>query len=123
MPPVVSPLQGSLAAQIYKGMKGLFLDATYTVDAVPDSPAYDPADPPAPVAISYACKAIVETYSDYFRKQNLVTERDRKVLVLANSLAVVPVVNARITISGITFAIIAIGTDPATAVWEIQGRM
>jgi hypothetical protein len=118
---MVSPLSGSLAAQIYKGMKALFLDATYTVDVA--GTITDPADPPAPTTTNYACKAIVETYSDYFSKQGLVQDGDRKVLILANSLAVRPVANARITVSGIQFTVIKVDTDPATAVWEIQGRL
>jgi hypothetical protein len=118
---MTSPLQGALAAQIYKGMKGLFLDATYTVD-VPGT-ITDPADPPAPTPTDYACKGIVEKYSDYFRANSLVDAKDRKVLILAGSLAVKPVPNARVTIGGVTFAIIKVDTDPATAVWEIQGRM
>jgi hypothetical protein len=65
----------------------------------------------------------VEKYSDYFSKQGLVQDGDRKVLILANSLSVRPVVNSRITISGIIFTTIKVDTDPATAVWEIQGRM
>lgn len=118
---MASPLSGALAAQIYKGMKALFLDATYTVD-VPGT-ITDPADPPAPTTTDYACKAIVETYSDYYSKNELVQDGDRKVLILANSLSVQPVVNSRITISGITFTTIKVDTDPATAVWEIQGRL
>ena len=118
---MVSPLSGSLAAQIYSGMKNLFLDATYTVD-VPGV-ATDPADPPAPTATDYSCKAIVEKYSDYFTKNGLVQDGDRRVLILANSLAVRPVANSRITISGIQFTTISVDTDPATAVWTIQGRL
>src|SRR6185369_14719456 len=111
---MVSPLSGSLAAQIYAGMKNLFLDATYTVD-VPGT-IVDPADPPAPTPTDYPCLAIVETYSDYFSKGGLVLDGDRKVLILANSLAVRPVVNSRITVSGTQFTTVSVGTDPATAV-------
>lgn len=118
---MTSPLSGSLATQIYKGMKALFLDATYTVD-VPGT-ITDPADPPAPTPTDYACKAIVEKYSDYFSKQGLVQDGDRRVIILADSLSVRPVANARVTIQGITFTVISVDTDPATAAWEIQGRM
>lgn len=118
---MTSPLAGSLAAQIYKGMKDLFLDATYTVD-VP-AVIVDPADPAAPTPTDYGCKAMVEKYSDYFTKQGLVQDGDRKVLILANSLAIKPVANSRVTIQGITFTILKVDTDPATAVWELQGQM
>jgi hypothetical protein len=103
-------------------MKGLFLDATLTRDVIPDSPAYDPADPPVPSSTDYTCKAIVEVYSDYFRKNGLVDAKDRKVLILADSLSVTPKANDRVTISGVTFTVMEVDTDPATAVWECKGR-
>lgn len=118
---MVSPLESALAAQIYHGMKALFMDATYTVD-VPGT-ITDPADPPAPTPTDYACKAIVEKYNDYFTKNSLVNDGDRKVLILANSLAVSPIVGSRVSIRGVTFTTINVSTDPAVAVWEIQGRM
>jgi hypothetical protein len=118
---MTSPLESALATQIYKGMKNLFLDATLTRDVA--GTITDPADPPAPTATPYACKAIVETYSDYFRQNGMVDAKDRKVLILADSLTVQPVPNDRVTISGITFTVMEVGTDPATAVWECKGRM
>ena len=118
---MVSPLSGSLAAQIYSGMKNLFLDATYTVD-VPGT-IVDPADPPAPTATNYSCKAIVEKYSDYYSKNGLVGDGDRKVLILANSLSVRPVPNSRVTVGTTIFTVINVDTDPATAVWTLQGRL
>jgi hypothetical protein len=118
---MTSPLSGALAAQVYQGMKNLFLDATLTRD-VPGT-ITDPADPPAPTPTAYACKGIVEKYSDYFRASGLVSAKDRKVLILANSLSVTPAPDDRVTISGVTFTVITVGTDPATAVFEIQGRM
>ena len=83
----------------------------------------DPFDPPPPSVTTYPCRALIEGYSDYFKKNGLVDAKDRKVLVLATSLAVTPEPGDRITVQNITFTAITIGTDPATAVWEIQGRM
>jgi hypothetical protein len=118
---MTSPLQGALAAQVYSGMKNLFLDATLTVDTPGTSS--DPADPGPATQTTYSCKAIVEKYSDFLRAQGVVGASDRKVLILANSLAVTPAPENRVTISGITFTIVTVATDPATAVWEVQGRM
>lgn len=101
----------------------VFYDAVMTVDVIPTSPPYDPADPPAPVPVNYSCKAIVESYSDYFRKNGLVDAKDRKVLILANSVAVKPAAGNRVTIQGITFTIHEVSTDPASAVWECRGTM
>jgi hypothetical protein len=118
---VVSPLAGSIAKTIGKAFNSLFLDATLTRDVAGVSP--DPADPVAPTQTTFACKAIVEVYSDYLRKSGLVNERDRKVLVLASTLSTVPKPDDRISISGIAFTVMSVATDPATATWEIQGRM
>jgi hypothetical protein len=111
----------SLPATINSAFKNLFYDAVMTVDVPQDSP--DPADPLPPVPTPFACKAIVEAYSDYFRKNGLVDAKDRKVLILAKSVAVKPAAGNRVTIQGITFTIQEVSTDPATAVWECRGQM
>lgn len=112
----------SLPATINSAFKGLFYDAVLTVDVPQDSP--DPSDPLPPVSTPYPCKAYVEKYSAYYRANSLVEASDRKVIVLANSLAVEPVNGARITVNGITFTIIAYDDGGSNrSVWEIQGRM
>lgn len=118
---MASPLQGSLAATIGKAFNSLFLDAVLTRDVAVISP--DPADPLPPTQATYGCKGIVQAYSDYFRKNDLVQASDRKVLILAVSLGIRPLEGDRITIRGITFTAISVSTDPAEACWEIQGRM
>jgi hypothetical protein len=83
----------------------------------------DPFDPPPPVVTTYDCKGLVEAYSDYFRKSGLVSQSDRKVLILAASLAVKPQAGDRVTIQHITFTLSEVSTDPATAVFECRGAM
>lgn len=113
-----------LPAAVNSAFKGIFYDAVMTVDVAPSSPAYDPADPPAPVPVNYSCKAYVEKYSAYMRANSLVEASDRKVIVLADSLAIEPVRNARLTVQGITFAIIDYDDGGSNrSVWEIQGRL
>lgn len=119
---MTSPLSGSLAKAIGGAFKGLFLDAVLTRYVVPDSPAPDPIDPPEPVPVEYPCKAIHDTYSDFYRAQGLVEAGDRKVLILATSLTVTPQENDKITIRGETFSVVMVRTDPALAVWECQAR-
>lgn len=118
---MTSPLTGSLARTIGNAMAGLFLDAVLTRDA--PGVGGDPFDPPAPVATDYRCKAIVEAYREQFRLDGLVEQNDRKVLILANSLSIRPAAGDRVTISGITFTVIEVSTDPAEAVWTCRGRM
>lgn len=117
---MTSPLLGSLAKTIGKAMGGLFLDATLTRDV--QGVGSDPADPPAPTPVEYACKAIHEQYSERFRLEGLVRDGDRKVLILATSLDVEPSPGDRITIDGFVFLIINTATDPARAVWTCQAR-
>lgn len=119
---MVSPLT-KLPATVGKALSGIFLDATLTRGSVPDSPSYDAWDPPAAIDTEHSCKAIVENYSDRYRAEGLVGVKDRKVLVLADSLDVTPIAGDRVTISGITFTVVDVRTDPATAVWVLQGRM
>lgn len=120
---MVSLLSGSLAATINSALSSTFLDATLTRDVVqPTSPAYDPADPPAPTPVSYTCKAIRDNYSVSDRLNSSIAAGDVKILILVNSLSVTPVVNDRITIQGSTFSAVRIDVDPANAVWTIQGR-
>lgn len=118
-----------LPAAVNSAFKGIFYDAVMTVDVVPSSPAYDPADPPAPVPVNYSCKAYVEKYSAYMRANSLVEASDRKVIILADSLAIEPVRNARLTVdqpgySGSPFALIDYDDGGSNrSVWEIQGRL
>lgn len=113
-----------LPAAINSAFKGIFYDAVMTVDVVPSSPPYDPADPPAPVPVNYNCKSYVEKYSAYYRANSLVSASDRKVMVLAQSLSIEPVIGARITVNNITFTIIAYDDGGSNrSVWEIQGRL
>ncbi len=117
---MASPLSGSLAKTVGKAFNSIFLPATLTRDVAVASP--DPAEPLPPTPTPHACKAIVESYSDYFVANGLINEKDRKVLILAGSLAVRPQAGDRVTISGTTFTIQDVATDPAEAVWTCKGR-
>lgn len=99
----------------------VFLDAAlYRDDAGVGGSDFDPAPPGTPQ--QFACKAIHDSYSDYFQKGGLVEANDRKVLILATSLSIAPVQGDRITIDGLTLTIVNVKTDPAKAVWECQVR-
>lgn len=116
---MASPLAG-LARTVGNAFASTFYDATLSRDGANTGPSYDPT-PGAPT--TYPCKSIVEAYSEKFRLDGTVGDKDRKVLILANSLGVRPAPNDRITISGITFTILEVSTDPAEAVWECRGKM
>lgn len=118
---MTSPLSGSLAKTVGSAFNSLFLDAVLARDV--KQIGSNPIDPSPPVVTTFNCKAIVEAYSDKFRSEGLVEQNDRKVLILATSLATRPLAKDRVTIRGITFQVIDVSTDPAEAVWSVQGRM
>lgn len=126
---MTSPLAGSLAKTIGKAMSGLFLDAVLTraVHAAPDP--LEPWTPGTSTDTDYPCKAIHEEWSAYHRQGGLVLSSDRRVLVLASTVAVEPAPGDRITIRGETFTIVeqgsgqpAVSTDPAKATWVLRCR-
>lgn len=124
---MVSPLTGALAAQVYKGMKGLFLDAVLTRDTPNvNSPDTGDYDPPAPTPVDYPCKAFDTEYDSRLRADGVVGLKDVEVMILANSLAVEPRPLDRITITGRggPYSIVpagggkkAVTSDPARATW------
>ena len=119
---MTSPLSGSLAATINSALGSIFLDAVLTRQVVPDSPAYDPADPPAPVDVTYSCKAIRDKYSRFDKTNSNILEGDVKILVLVNSLSVEPIKGDLLAIQGSSFRVVDYDVDPANALWTIQGR-
>lgn len=120
---MTSPLEGALARTVGSAFRSLFLPATLTRDMVPTSPSFDPFDPPAPIPVEYGCRAIVERYAQKFRLEGLVEANERRVLVLTTSLSVRPQPNDRITVRGVTFTIVEVGTDPAEACWDLRAAM
>ena len=122
-----SPLLGSLAKAIGKGMKGLFYPGVYEVDGAPTGSAYDPV---AGAVAQYPCLIIEGAFSAYELQGGLVRGTDRMVMVLATSLAVTPVEGGRITSRGVILTIYneggagraAVTTDPARAVWTLRCR-
>lgn len=121
---MTTPLSGSIANTIYNGMKSLFLDAILVRDvASSNSPDVDQFDPPSPAPSSYACKAIVDTYSEYTRVSGFASQSDRKIVILNKSLSVTPVPNDRIMIGDTTYTVLEVGADPALATWTCKARI
>lgn len=119
---MASPLD-ALASTIHGALKGIFYDAVLTRQVVlPTSPAYDPADPPAPTPVDYSCKAMRDSYSSYDKMNSSIATGDTKILILAKSITTVPTGDDVITIGGKKFSVVSVDIDPADAVWVIQGR-
>ena len=124
---MTSFLSGSLAKSIGKAFKSTFLDAVLTRDNA--TAGGTPYDPSPTSAATYPCKAIFAQWSDYIVAGGLVKGADRKILILATSLAIVPDIGDRVTIDGVTLTIYsegegraAVTTDPAKAIWTARAR-
>ena len=122
-----SPLD-ALAGKIGKAFAGIFLDATLSRDSFTPDPA-EPGEPGEITKATWPCKAIHEEWSTSYLAGGLVLAGERKVLILAASLATEPKPGDRITIRGETFTVVpesggapAVATDPAKATWTLRAR-
>lgn len=82
-------------------------------------PEWDPVITPVP----YACSGWVDDYAAAEHVDSNVLVSDRKVYVVASTLAIVPVPGNTVTIGGSTFTIIATALDPAGTAWVCQCRI
>lgn len=83
----------------------------------------DPADPPPPTTTVFACRALVETYAERYRLDGTVKANDRRLMILASTLATTPKPADRVTVAGATYTISEVATDPATAVWACKASV
>jgi hypothetical protein len=115
---MASPIAG-MAAQINKAFTNIFFDATLrreTESGSGDSYSFTTA--------SYPCKGLVETFSMALRRDGIVSENERKIMILVGSLSVIPKSGDLLIINnGTEFVLLEVATDPANAVWECKGRM
>lgn len=72
--------------------------------------------------VEHLCKALVEDYSDFRRSALGIPANDRKIIILAASVAAPPAVGHTIRAEGRDWQIITLSRDPAAATWEVQGR-
>lgn len=72
--------------------------------------------------VEYPCKALVDDYSDFRRSALGIPSNDRKIIILAASVAVSPAVGHAIRAVGRDWQIVSLSRDPAAATWECQGR-
>jgi hypothetical protein len=118
-------LDGDIAALVSDGLEAaelpLDLTLTRTVAGTPDPD--EPWVPVTPTTTAYPCRGFEDSYSAYYLANQLVQEGDRKIVILAQSLAVTPEPGDQITSRGETFTIVGpVKTDPARAAWECQAR-
>lgn len=116
---MTSPLEGALARTIGSAFSNVFYAASVTVMVPGDGPVYDPGDP---TPVDHDCKGMIDEYSAFERQNSRIEVGDRKVLILATSLDIVPAIDMTVTIRGKAYRIVNVMTDPAQAVYELQCR-
>lgn len=72
----------------------------------------------------HSCRAILTEFSDFalLASAGVITDRDRKAVILASSLDVTPNVGDALSIGGETLEVMAVDTDPARATWTLRVR-
>ena len=108
-------VNGALGSLVYR-------DATLKVPGTPTSDGQGGTIPGTPT--ERACKALVDDYSDYRRQALGIPANDRKIIVLAASVAAgaVPAVGHTINAEGRDWLIVSVTRDPASATYELQVR-
>jgi len=75
-----------------------------------------------PSISSHDCLALIVDYSDFSRLANGIPAKDRKALILAATLAVIPKPDDVLVIDAKGWVLVSISSDPANATYEAQCR-
>jgi hypothetical protein len=115
----VSILDGYLAEQLTDALINADIPQSAVVTVQETSGlAWEPVITDVP----YACSGWVDTYNTIDHVDSNVEVNDRKVFIIASTLAVTPVPGNTVTIAGSTFSIITVALDPAGAAFVLQCR-
>ena len=110
-------LNGQLSAVFNRAFAGIYLPATLHVSGS----GYDDAgNPTAGADIDYDCRAMIDDMSEVARAQAGYTERERRIMVLADSVDVVPTTNDSVTVKGERYAIMDVNSDPAESYYSMR---
>lgn len=117
---MTSPLKGPIARIIAGALKGILYDLTlrhvtgshYDVELGEVVTTY----------ANYVCRGFVDTYSaaEKSASGSTIAATDRKIVILAKTLAAVPELNDAIIVDGVDRNVVAIESDPAGATWILQ---
>lgn len=74
-------------------------------------------------ATNHPCRGWIADYDDLSKLAAMRPITDRKVVILADTLAVAPTISDRVTVDGQTYRIRSVSTDPAGAAWVLQAYL
>lgn len=116
----MSILDGALAEQITDALTAFDIprSAVVTTQEV-SGPPWEPVITDVP----HSCSGWVDTYEAAERVDSDIQVNDRKVFIVASTLAITPVAGNTVTIGGATYSIIRVERDPAGACWVLQARV
>lgn len=118
--PRLSILTGYLAEQLTDALTAFDIPMSCVVTRQETTgPEWDPVFSDVP----YACNGWTDTYEAAEHVDSSILVNDRKVYVVASTLAIVPVPGNTIAIAGSSFTIIAVQLDPAGTAWVCQCRI
>ncbi|MGB3864782.1 MAG: hypothetical protein WBA29_04025 [Xanthobacteraceae bacterium] len=118
-----SILDGSLADDIADALDSAgipFAAIVVSRDIPQDSP--DPADPLPPISTDFACKGFIDEWDADYITSTLVERSDVKIVIIANSIAIVPVAGDRVTVRAKSYSVLNVSADPALATYTLQAR-
>lgn len=96
------------------------MEVIETVEGQPDPDR--PWQPGQPVDVVHGCQGFTDTYTVHERSATAIQAGDIKIVIVANTLDVVPVPGMRVRARGEAFRVINASPDPALATYVIQGR-
>lgn len=111
----------SLPETIGAALSSVFRDATLSRVS---ARASDGRGGHAETITTDACKALVTEYTAWQRQSAGIPANERKILVLASTLAsgMAPRTGDEITIQGRAWSVIEVSSDPANATYECRAR-
>lgn len=113
----MSLLNGTLSRTFAKAFAGLYLPAILYVRTTTD------IDGSLTVSWTpYECRAQVDSATEAMRASAGYTDTDRRILVLTDTLAVVPDTDCEIAVRGDRYAIASVVADPAFSHWDMRGQ-
>ena len=113
----MSLLRSDLRGIIGSALSDLFLSGTLTKV----STSYNGDGDHVQGSVAYAVKMVEESYSDIARVGGIPSDQ-RKFIILADGLAVVPTTDDTLTFEGETLSIIKAQRDPAGATYMVETR-
>lgn len=107
-------LDGDLAAIAYGALAPVMLDVTFT-DVTEGT--YTPGSGRTNTETDYACKGFVEEDAKRLFDLGQITDGQRVVTILQDSLSVTPEIGDKVTARNVASIVKSVQQDPAQAIW------